>query len=175
MGAGGGHAHGIHKIIGAFFGDGKREVWVFVNHCNGIAGIVRGKRSLATFHLIENFVHHIGLYNTFLLFQLFCRFLNFFGRRGVQAHTQLFKSNGKGITAVVEHQHISFVLLIPQRRPAVNGALHHGFVIYNTHNTPGVRYGVFIIGVIVQPLVLVADHCNIRDITKIQLGKHALF
>ena len=167
-------AHTVHKEVHAFLGVDKRQVGVFVDHRQRIAGVVGRHGSLAALHLVENLVHNVGLHNIFLLLQRIHYGGHFLDRLRVQRQPQHLGGNGVGIAGVIEHQHIVGVLDIPQRRPACGRLLHHSGVVDQPRCTPSVGYAVHVGGVKVPVGVFLADVGKVRDIVVVQGGKHTL-
>ena len=82
--------------------------------------------------------------------------------------------NGVGVAAVVEHQDIARVLLIPQVGPAGGCLVHHGGIIDNAGGAEHIRHSIGIFRVIVRVAVFLVDLLEVGDVVVIQRLEHSL-
>ena len=172
MFAGSRDAHAVHKEVDALLRRNERQIRVFIDHGQGITRIIRGHGSFAALHFIEDLIHNIGLHYRFLSLQFLHYVVYFFHAGRVQRKAHLFSCNSVSIAGVIEHQHITGVLHIPQVCPGCGRFFHHGGVINNAGGAPGIRHTVSVIRVIAPAEVILADVGHIGDVIVIQLGQH---
>ena len=169
---GGGDGHAVHRQHRSLLRGHPGQVGVVVDHGDGVAGVVDADGRLAADHLIEDLVHDIGLHQRLLGFQLVHHSIHFLSRLGVDAAAALERTDGVGVAAVVEHQDVACILLVPQVCPAGGGLVYHLCIVDDASGAEGVRHSVGILGVIVSVAVLLVDVLEVRDVAVVQRHQH---
>ena len=171
---GGRHRHAVHRQHTALLREHPGQIRVIIDHGNGIAGVVHADGRLAADHLIKDLIHNVGLHQRFLRFQGLHHLVHLFRGLGVDTGTVLERCNGVGITAVIEHQNVARVLLVPQVSPFGGGILHHGGVVDDAGGTEHIGHGIGVGGVIIRVAVDRIDVLGVGDVAVIQRCKHSL-
>ena len=170
------HAHGVHKPVGAFLRNHIGQVLVILQHGQVVAGVVHGDGSVAALHLAEDLIHDEGLIHTLLLgvVDQLESLLQLSLVSGVNIVAQTAQGRHQRVAGVIDHQHLSGILLVKHGAPAGDRLRHHRRVVDDAHGTPCVRNGVLIFRIIAEALVLVIDQVIVGDGAVIQLRQHTL-
>ena len=170
--AGGGDGHAVYRQHRPLLREHPGQIGVVVDHGDGVAGVVDADRRLAADHLIEDLIHDIGLYQRLLSLQLLHHSVHLFGGLGVDAVSALERTDGVGIAAVVEHQDIARVLLIPQVGPAGRGLVHHRRVVDDAGGAEHIGHRIGVFGVVIRVAVGLVDVRKVRDVAVVQRFQH---
>ena len=168
------NGHAVHGKHTAFLREHPCKVGIIVDHGDGIARVVHTDGCLAADHLIKDLIHDVGLHQRFLSLQLFHHLIHLFSGLRVDIVAALKSSNGVGIAAVVEHQDIACVLLVPQVGPAGGRFVHHGGVINDAGGAEHIGHGVGILRIVIRIHVFLIDLFEVRDIVVVQRLEHPL-
>ena len=170
------HAHGVHKPVAALLRYHEGQILVVLQHGQVVAGVVHGDGRVAGLHLAEDLIHDEGLIDALILGVLHqLKGLGELGLvGGVDVVAQIAQSRHQRVAGVVDHQHLSGVLLVEHSPPAGDGFIHHLGVVNDAHGTPGVGYGVLVLRIEAQGLVLRIDEVIVGDGAVIQLCQHPL-
>ena len=170
------HAQTVGKDIAALHGDGKGQIGVIRDHCDGIpVKIGRNGRFLAD-HFIKDLIGDIGLDYIFLRFQQFHRFIHLLGGLGVDGRAHILKGDAERILGVIDHQDVIHVGLTPQRAPAGHDRfiLHQPGIVDKPQNAPGIGHRILVAGIVGLVQVDILDVVQVRDVGKVKLLQHSL-
>ena len=168
------NGHAVHRQHAALLREHPCKVGVVIDHGDGIAGVVHADGCLAADHLIEDLVHDVCLHQRLLRLEFLHHLVHFFGRLRVDVVAALKRSYGVGIAAVVEHQDIACVLLVPQISPAGGCFVHHGGIINDAGGTEHVGHSVGILRIVIRIHIFLIDLFEVRDIVVVQRLEHPL-
>ena len=149
-----GNTHGIHKYIHAFFRVNKRKIGIDCLHCQKITCIIRRQRCIPVLHLVKDLIHDITLKKGLLLTHLGCHAIPVCLIGGIVINAEDCLRNSKRVARVIEHQHFSCILLIPQYAPACRCFGNHFRVINQTDHSHIIGNGILIVFIKIQILVL---------------------
>ena len=172
--AGSRHSHAVHRKHTALLREHPSQIRVIIDHGNGIAGVVHADGRLAADHLIKDLVHDVGLHQRLLCLELLHHLVHLFRGGGVDAVAALERSDGVGIAAVVEHQNVARILLIPQVCPAGRGFVHHSGVVDDAGGAQHIGDSVGVLRVVIRVAIAHIDLLEIGDILVVKGCKHPL-
>ena len=169
-------AHGVHEPVAALLGHHEGQILVVLQHGQIVAGVVHGDGRVAALHLAEDLIHDEGLIHALVLGVLHQleRLIELSLVGGVDVVAQIAQGRHQRVAGVVDHQHLSGVLLVKHSTPAGDGLIHHLGVVDDAHSTPAVGHGVLVLRIEAQGLVLRINEVIVGDGAVIQLCQHPL-